>query len=285
MQTDLITYNLRDRKRKFRGMDRDYQAPDNFTRIVKVINGGEVQERVKSRDMHGYYGHNTRMVFGLIPQECKLHKGNWVCVEPAFTTTHLKAYKDGNVEHKAEFLDNKYGEMAWRMFQGNVGGFSSAIDEDKPSFLGFDYVHEPNFNDNRGYKVSLDSVSDDALELIREYTEFTDEIPGVILDSVVHNFGDKYAELQNTLSMQSDVIIRMQQEIDEYQAMIVSERKNVPTFDSIFPKSAAVRGSSFLEMADELMTLQDARLESASKPKDPQDRAYDKLSKYVLGRA
>ena len=43
METPLITYNLKERGRKYRGTDRDYNIPQ----LVKYINGNECQEKVK----------------------------------------------------------------------------------------------------------------------------------------------------------------------------------------------------------------------------------------------
>lgn len=156
METVLITYNLKDRGRKFRGKNRSY----NIQRLCGAINGPECQERVKNRDMIGYYGHWPRIKFGLDPSEGGLEEGKPALIQPAIVTTYLKAYPDGRIEHKAEFLESDAGRLAENLYTSRVGGFSSVIDEGRNTFYGFDYVLEPNFTTNRGYKLSLDSAKD-----------------------------------------------------------------------------------------------------------------------------
>lgn len=155
METKIISYNLKDRGRKFRGKDRHF----NIAQIVKAINSNETQERVKKRDMLGYYGHWPRVKFGMLPSEGGMTQGNLTVPEPAIVTTFLKAYPDGTVEHKAEFLNTDAGKLASKLYSDRVGGFSSAIDQSKPEFFGFDYVLEPNYSTNRGWDL-LDSVLD-----------------------------------------------------------------------------------------------------------------------------
>lgn len=156
METQLITYNLRDRGRKYRGVDRNFNIPA----LVKAINSPECQERVRKRDMLGYYGHWPRIKFGLNPQEGGLDKGKSALLIPALVTTHLKAFNDGTIEHKAEFLDTDSGVVARKLYEGRVGGFSSAIDQTRPTFWGFDYVLEPNYSTNRGWALDSAAVAD-----------------------------------------------------------------------------------------------------------------------------
>jgi hypothetical protein len=65
METKIITYNLKDRGRQYRGKERNF----NIRSIVSAINGPACQERVKNRDMLGYYGHWPRIKFGMNPAE------------------------------------------------------------------------------------------------------------------------------------------------------------------------------------------------------------------------
>lgn len=162
-KTGVIKFNVTDRGRKHRGQDR------NFDTVVmaNLINGAEVQEKVKHGDMVGYLGHWPRMKFGMNPCEGGIVDGKAVALEPAIRTVSIKAFPDGTIEHEAEFLDTAPGKMAARMHASKTGGFSSAIDTrriaDKQSptgFYGFDYVLEPNFTHNRGYAVALDGVFD-----------------------------------------------------------------------------------------------------------------------------
>jgi hypothetical protein len=153
-KTDIIRFNVKDRGRKHRGQDRNFDT----AKLADLINGPEVQERVKNRDLVGYWGHWPRVKFGLEPGEAALVKGKVVNLEPAVVTTFLKAYPDGTIEHQAEFLDTAPGRLTERMHASKVGGFSSAINAPRRgsmqvpvSFHGFDYVQEPNFTGNRGY--------------------------------------------------------------------------------------------------------------------------------------
>jgi hypothetical protein len=79
-------------------------------------------------------------------------------VEPALVTTYLKADYDGNVEHRAQFLDTASGKLAAKLWDSKVGGFSSAINDRIPQFYGFDYVTQPNYLDNSFRGVALDDA-------------------------------------------------------------------------------------------------------------------------------
>lgn len=153
--TPTIRYNLKDRGRKHRGQERNF----NVKAICDAINGPACQERVSTRGMAGYYGHLPRIRHGMNPMEGVIDGGKYVPVEPAFVTTYLKADYDGNVEHRAEFLDTAAGKLAQKLFESNMGGFSSAIDTGKPEMFGFDYVIEPNYVGNSYRGVVLDDAS------------------------------------------------------------------------------------------------------------------------------
>lgn len=157
-KTGVITYNLRDRNRVHRGIERNFNVP----KIVASINSPAMQERVKKGDLLGYYGHWPRKKFGLDPSEGGLDKGRPSFVEPAFRTTRLEADEDGTIRHEAEFFDTDTGKTISKLHASKAGGFSSAIHEGMGQFFGFDYVLEPNFDDNRGYArdIALDSVED-----------------------------------------------------------------------------------------------------------------------------
>lgn len=152
--TPMIRYSLKERGRKYTGQSRNF----NIQRIFDNVNGDACQETVNSRGMIGYYGHFPRIRFGMNPAEGGLDGGKYVPVQPAFITTHLKVTMDGIVEHQAEFLDTAAGQVAEKLFFQKVGGFSSAIDEKRPQFYGFDYVLQPNFLDNSFRGVALDDA-------------------------------------------------------------------------------------------------------------------------------
>lgn len=158
-QPPLIKYNLKDRGRQFTGADRNFDV----SAIVKAINSPACQERIKKRDMLGFLGHWIRIRFGLEPVEGGVHNGKIKTIEPAIITTGLKAYPNGDIEHQTEFLDNPSGHIAYRMYKNKIGGFSSVIDEIKNVFWGFDWVNEPNYSTNRGYALTMDSVSNGSI--------------------------------------------------------------------------------------------------------------------------
>jgi hypothetical protein len=161
MKTGAIRYNVRERGRQHRGQNRNFDT----AALAAIVNSPEVQERVKNRDLVGYFGHWPRVMFGMNPGEGGVHDGKQITLEPALITTMLRADDAGNIEHEAEFLDTAPGRTAKRLFSSKTGGFSSAINcreyagrDVAIGFHGFDYVMEPNFTTNRGY--ALDGVAD-----------------------------------------------------------------------------------------------------------------------------
>lgn len=207
MQTKVITYNLRERGRQYRGKERNF----NLRAIAAAINSPACQERVRNRDMLGYYGHWPRVKFGMCPREGGLDGGKPALVEPALVTTFLRASDDGTVEHQAEFIDNDSGKVAAKLYNGRIGGFSSAIDQVGNQFWGFDYVLEPNYTTNRGY--TLDDVNDMTLDDV-EAAMFNEQLQGLsmLLDSA-------HAERQQA----NDVIERLQLENEQLLSMLASK--------------------------------------------------------------
>ena len=167
----LIVYNLKDRGRQFTGKERNF----NLQRIASAINSQATQERVRLRNLIGYYGHKVRQLAGLEATESVVIGGKYNSVEPAIVTTYLKGHPDGRVEHQTEFLDNPEGWKAARAWSQKIGGFSSAIDEIKNEFWGFDYVLQPNYVGNSGFTlddangITYDSV---AAEVRSEHERF-----------------------------------------------------------------------------------------------------------------
>lgn len=159
--TDTITYNVHERGRKHRGVERRFDT----VALAKLINSPAVQERVRSGDLKGYYGHWPRLKFGMAVTEGGVLDGKVICDLPiAVRTVELSADTDGNITHRTEFLDTAAGRVASALYLSKAGGFSSAIDVDPSNnripiaFQGFDYVLEPNYNTNRGHRVVLDGA-------------------------------------------------------------------------------------------------------------------------------
>lgn len=156
---EIITFNVNKLGRTYRGSARNFDT----RALAALVNSPATQERVKNRDMIGYYGHFQRMKFGLIPPETVIVNGKAISIEPAITTTYLRAHDDGTIEHRTEFLDTAAGKVAARLNRSKTGGFSTAIHAKERGgrdfatvFAGFDYVLEPNVTYNRGY--TFDSV-------------------------------------------------------------------------------------------------------------------------------
>ena len=148
-QPPIITYNLKERGRKFTGKERNF----NCANIARAINSQATQEKVRLRQLIGYYGHKVRQLSGLDPSESVIIAGKYNSVEPAIVTTFLEASPDGTIKHKTEFLDNDEGRKANRMWLNKNGGFSSAIDEIANEFYGFDFVLAANYQTNAGYTL------------------------------------------------------------------------------------------------------------------------------------
>jgi hypothetical protein len=161
--TDSVTYNVRERGRQHRGVNRNFDT----VALATLINSPKVQEKVKHGDMYGYYGHWVRECFGMNPPESVIHEGKHIPLLPALRTVELSADNEGNVTHRTEFLDNVHGETAANLWKNKSGGWSSVIvaaPGTMPAiardFCGFDYVKEPNFSTNRSQKLVLDGVEE-----------------------------------------------------------------------------------------------------------------------------
>lgn len=275
MKTGTIRYNVRERGRKFRGQERNFDT----AALAELVNGPEVQERVKNRDLVGYFGHWPRIVFGMNPGEGGIYQGKHIPLEAAIVTTKLRADPDGTIEHETEFLDTAPGRTAKRLFGSKSGGFSSAINcreyggKDVPlGFHGFDYVMEPNFTTNRGY--ALDGV-------------FGEGVPGsdALLDSAI---GDSqaavkvldglYTALQGDYDRLAAVVARQQQEIEEYATMLAARgpeavagaKAVLARLDSVYkPRAVGVapRGVSKLEkLAADFADMPLADLQPSPRP-------------------
>lgn len=224
LKTNRITYNVTQRGREHRGKDRRF----DLRALCSLVNSPEIQERVKNRDMVGYYGHWQRMKFGLTPPETAIVDGKNINIEPAIVTTYLHADADGNIEHETEFLDTAAGKIAERLHNSKTGGFSSAIHATPRGnmdvatiFAGFDYVLEPNYTTNRGY--AFDSVGMD---------------DGVIFDFVQDfNQNNKamsalYDSLQNDHVLAMQTLQRLSEENEQLLSMLASGKTVLDSVDS-----------------------------------------------------
>lgn len=220
LKTEIISYNLKDRLRKHRGQDRNF----DLVAAERLLNSPAVQERIKHGDMVGYFGHWPRVQFGLDPSEGGFVNGKQVSLEPSHRTTYLKAYPDGKVDHQVEFFDTESGKIAQRIWGNKAYGFSSAIDTKRlgqvqvpVGFFGFDFVKEPNFSANRGYAVALDGVfdSEDVLDAVSERNAMFEAMNAVLDDA-----NEAHSRTLATLD-------RVLQENEELMSMLV-KRDSAP---------------------------------------------------------
>ncbi|MFP5065479.1 hypothetical protein [Acinetobacter pittii] len=153
-KTKVLSYNLHDRCRKYTGVDRSNVDVDA---MINLINSDYVQEMVATNSLQGYYGHQIRQRFGMVPPETVIIKGKLVYLASAFKTIELRAFKDGTVEHREEFYENEPGEVALQQYKAQAGGFSTAVNYKNvggrlipTGFFGFDFALLPNFASNVG---------------------------------------------------------------------------------------------------------------------------------------
>lgn len=248
LKTGRITYNLRERMRKHRGQDRNF----DLAAAERLLNGKAVQERISQGDMTGYFGHWPRVKFGLDPVEGGFVDGKQVSLEPALRTTYLKALPDGTVEHEVEFLDTNSGKIAQRIWGSNAYGFSSAIDTNRLGnvqvpigFYGFDFVKEPNYAENRGYAVALDGVFDqeDVLDAVTERNELFAAVNS-ILDSARSDYDRAMA-----------VIESMEAEREELYSMLGKRHltsKDV-VLDGVLDLMHLPKAENYLDRADDFL--------------------------------
>lgn len=214
--TDKITYNVRERGRKARGVDRNFDT----AALAALINGPAVQEKVNHGDMLGYYGHWPRLKLGMEPQEGGIVDGAVVSVAPALRTVELSAQPDGTIIHRAEFLDTEPGQIAQRLYQSKAGGFSSAIEtvpRTTPAipkgFFGFDFVNEPNYTTNRGHRIALDGVSADDLADVLDsalaYAGAGEAEMMVLFDALQQQHADMLHTMQRVLRENEQLIARL----------------------------------------------------------------------------
>lgn len=163
-KTKLLQYNLHDRGRQHTGIDR---SNVDFKKMIQLINSPQTQEMVKTGQLVGYYGHQIRQRYGMVPPESVPIDGKMVQLAPAFRTIEIKATSDGTVTHRAEFLDNRVGKFAQEQYLAKIGGFSTAVNYRKTppnlltpsSFFGFDYVVQPNYATNIGDGQLFDGLA------------------------------------------------------------------------------------------------------------------------------
>ena len=278
-KTGVIRFNVKERFRKHRGQDRNFDT----VALAQLVNGPAVQEKVKHGDMVGYLGHWPRVKFGMNPAEGGIVDGKAVWLEPAIRTISITAQPDGTIDHEVEFLDTAPGKMAARMYGSKMGGFSSAIDTRRVAdkqiptgFYGFDYVYEPNFTKNRGWAVALDGVWEDesVLDAIAEQQEMISVFDGMF-DSVQRAYDNLQAALDHAL-LENEQLISMLAKQDKKNGT-----QSEVVLDGLFNVvHGKVREHKF-DSADDFLTEQLAGIQAP--PKEP-DKALDGVDNIIQRR-
>lgn len=189
-------------------------------------------------------------------------------VVPAFVTTYLKANPDGTIEHKADFANTDTGLAASKLFQSRMGGFSSAIDERKPEFFGFDYVLEPNFTTNRGY--SLDDVSSMTL----------DDVEAAIQDEQMRGMIALLDSVSSERERANEVIERLSAENEHLLSMLAAKGIGATALDSAAVLPVAVSLDAVERIKRDSSLFRSASLPSFIEPQEAQPEKqplYDRL--------
>ncbi|MEJ7804443.1 MAG: hypothetical protein WKG03_00765 [Telluria sp.] len=232
--TDTIRYNVNERGRAHRGKDRNF----DLRALTALVNSPEIQERVRNRDLVGYYGHWQRMRFGMTPPETVIMDGKSVNIEPAIVTTYLRAEADGTIEHRTEFLDTASGKVAARLHKSKAGGFSSAINATARGnlsvpveFAGFDYVLEPNYTTNRGYV--FDGVAQPGEGSIFDFVMQEQHQNATVMAAL-------YDGLQGDHALALQTLAKLQEDNEELLSLLAS-RGGAALFDGVGAEAIAPR--------------------------------------------
>lgn len=227
-----IKFNLKDRGYKFFGNNRNFNIP----LLVAHVNSEATQERVRGRNMFGYYGHWARVKYGHLTSTeggIDTATGKAAIVEPALVTTSLKAYPDGTIEHTAEFLDTEAGRTAARLHQSRAGGFSAVTDSIKNLFLGLDYVLEPNFRINRGYVLDSAGMDTSGLTFDDACGFELSDIDSMIRDEQLHAIHVVLDSAERRDAHNMELLARLEAENEELLSMLAKRApQSAATFDA-----------------------------------------------------
>lgn len=272
METPVIRYNLKDRGRQHTGQHRNF----NIKAICDAINGPACQEMVSSRGMLGFYGHLPRVRYGMAPVEGGIEGGKYAPVEPAIVTTYLKADYDGNVEHRAQFLDTAAGRLAAKLWEEKVGGFSSAIDQSRPAFYGFDYVAQPNYLNNSFRGIALDDAMGGNLGALTY-----DDIYAAEQDEQAQAVIAILDSINTERAATSAVIERLQHENEQLLSMLAKKGiEPSAVLDAVMVMPVAVSIDHAERMRRDAATFRSADLPSFVAPPEvdkPSGPLYDRL--------
>ena len=237
-KTKLITYNLKDRGRlDTTGINRNDVDIQSW---INAINSPVAQELVNSGDMLGYYGHETRQRFGIMPPDTFVNDaGETIIIEPAIRTILQSADNDGNVTVQYEFMNTTHGKFALQLYETNVGGFSgvayrnpaknSAGKHEVTGSYGGDYVKQPNYNTHRG-NAQFDALILDSEECQAMYDSLVQASPqkamlNRALETAIMSQYDSIA----TVMQANNLIEHYQNEAMSAQSELIAKHKRAET--------------------------------------------------------
>lgn len=299
-KTKAITYNIKERGRKYNGQDRsnvDVQS------MVDAINSPAVQELVATGDLYGYYGHEVRMLHGMNPPDTVFtDDGREIHIAPASRTVELFADSKGNITHRQEFFENKVGDFAYEQYKAKIGGFSSAVEFDKQlskngflyvnGFFGFDFCKLVNYHTNKGFGAfdglmfdSLQNPTDEQLML----KQALEKVLIAQYDSI-YQIMDSKQDVQTATQMidfyQQEALASQQQLMDyiNRKERLAQKRQNrqEQLLDSLICPSAPF--SQFLDEVKAFDSVDLNRVNRSGKSQTPeQNRDYSGLTRIFGG--
>lgn len=250
-KTKPITFNIKDRGRKFTGISRDNV---DIQAWINVINSPATQELVATGAAIGFYGHQLRMLYGLEVPETVIANGKQVSISPAVRTIELRCDADGNVTHRQEFLQTPEGDMAMRNYKNKIGGFSAVNDYKKvggtiyPTItMGFDYVLQPNYATNIGDgELLLDGMYGDQMRQELEHGL------AVMYDSIhALNFANYSAEANLERALASENAL-LEMQLKQERRRELQQIKQDAMYDSALCPTVSL--DEYLSQGREFMT-------------------------------
>jgi len=287
-RTGVIRYNLNDTGRTYTGQPRKI----DIDAAMRLLNGPALQESIRKGDVVGYIGHQYREKFGLDVPETVIVDGKEVVLEPGVRTIYIKCYPNGDVEHEQEFLNSAPGRVGQRLWDSKAYGFSSAIYAPEEGgvrvpkgYFGMDLVRAPNYDNNRGYAVMLDSVTPGAFA---ETDTFASD-SAALLDSVDMMIKESDAHAASICTSYLEQC-KANDELVEFNAVLLEKLAKVgisaPMLDNaptVMERGISMdEGTAMLDTANRFMARDDLPGYQEPSDKDDKDKsAIDTVTKGV----
>lgn len=244
-----VAFDALDNGREYTGKQRGYIL-DNLKSVIK---SPEVQERLRLRQLQGYFGHSMRELAGKLSlsakEVLKLPNGQQIIADaiPACVTTDLDIDENGVVTHTQEILDNEEGDKVWSLHSNKVGGFSWATSGEisggaarLASLFGFDYVPDPLNVNNKGWILDSESSDDSIPErngLLKSLKENGVNKPGTVLDSWYASMALSNERYQQENAHYEVLLLDSQQEQQELRQVNDALNSQIQTLETLLRES------------------------------------------------